>query len=723
MMPLASPLPDSRNSRITPQPYSPLSEPENEQTHKYPPKTPDSAASFRTTFSRRVDSDTERLIQRRSTQAALWKVHWRTPTLMLLSFLTGMSLALGQHLLYRSLHHTTENSEPKRVRVVLYGRALAYLSNSAFVGCLILCYRQRIWTTFRERALSVWAIDQIFLATEDPSLFLNWEVISKATLVTAMAVVIWLTPIATIIFSPGALTFGDYFDVAISKSPVPTLNFTHESYQDWRLPVFMPDGSSKRSVMYYNTTDIAGKAPGWFDYYDQPSSDLTRIALMTAYSMKDQSLNRENARLNACGGNYNCTYTTDFLGPGYKCDALAKGVGDNDKLAEAGAPFDTSYLVPEGKNVYFSEVDLGEFERPQVGNLSAGGVPIGHVADDFGVFKAEPVLWIGFSINSTERLPTDSPFIKSWDYRYDPYVFRCEHYETKYTVKFNYSGPFYNTDISYEFLTPIINTTLTKVGTDDHYYYDAAPTSNFINPRTDVPLYKKTAAYHAMGQALRTFLRGRLEMDPPKPGPSYARVYSEIINTRLVANSSGTPLPDLLELIPTFYAKMLLSLFSAPQMLIISQEYVEVNSTRYRSTFIYNPEKLWACYAPVVFFVFIFLLVGAWTIWQDGTTFSVGFSRVMVTTRNTTIDEISRGACLGNDPFPSELMHTKLKFGVLNENESEVEYMGMDGHAPIGHCAFGVPSELTTIRFGVPYAGLDRRRDNPMLLKEKEKTD
>lgn len=630
-----------------------------------------------------------------------------------------MTLALGQHLLYRSLHHKAEDDENKKVRVVLYGRALAYLSNTAFVACLILCYRQRIWTTFRERALSVWSIDQLFLATEDPSLFLNWEAISKATLVTSMALIIWLTPIATIIFSPGALTFGDYFEITISNNSVPTLNFTEESYKDWRVPTFMPDGTSKRSVLYYNTTDIAGKEPGWFDYFDQPSGDLNRISLMTAYSLKDQSLNRENARVKSCGGNFNCTYTIEFIGPGYNCDVMAKGSGDNDKLSKADAPFDTSILVPEGPNVYFAQVDSGEFERPQSINISnAGGVPLGPVTDEFGVLKTEPILWIGFSINSTEKLPADSPFIKGWTYRYDPYIFRCEHYETKYTVKFNYSGPFFDTDISYEFLTPVINTTLTKVDNGDTYYFDAVPTSNFVDPRTDVPLYKKTAAYHAMGQSLRTFLRGRLEMDPPIPGPSYARVFSEIARTRLVTNTTSTPLPDLLELIPMFYAKMILSLFSTPQMLVVSEEHVKVNSTRFRSTFIYNPEKLWACYAPVVLFVFIFLLVGAWTIWQDGTTFSVGFSRIMVTTRNTTLDEISRGACLGNDPFPSELMHTQLKFGVLNE-DSEVEYMGMDGTPAVGHCAFGVASELTTIRKGVPYAGLDPRRQKVILMKEK----
>jgi hypothetical protein len=149
---------------------------------------------------------TERLIQHRATQAAQWKVHWRTPTMMAVSILTGLLLAIGQHLLYESLHERVEHDESKKIRVVLYGRVLAYLSNVAFSGCLILCYRQRIWRTFRESALSVWSIDQLFLATENPSLFLNWEVIGKAPLATAMALVIWLIPIATIVFSPAVIS-------------------------------------------------------------------------------------------------------------------------------------------------------------------------------------------------------------------------------------------------------------------------------------------------------------------------------------------------------------------------------------------------------------------------------------------------------------------------------------------------------------------------------------
>jgi hypothetical protein len=133
-----------------------------------------------------------------------------------------------------------------------------------------------------------------------------------------------------------------------------------------------------------------------------------------------------------------------------------------------------------------------------------------------------------------------------------------------------------------------------------------------------------------------------------------------------------------------------------------------MNRSRYLSSFVYFPDRLWQCYAPVIFVTLLILIFGGLTIWEDGTTFSTGFSRILVTTRNTTLDDISRGACLGNDPFPLELMHTQLRFGALNEH-NEVEYLGGEGNQGVGHCAFGVASEIGPVRRGVPYAGLKKR--------------
>jgi hypothetical protein len=171
---------------------------------------------------------------------------------------------------------------------------------------------------------------------------------------------------------------------------------------------------------------------------------------------------------------------------------------------------------------------------------------------------------------------------------------------------------------------------------------------------------------------------------------------------------NSEPKRNLSDEIESFYTDMVLSLLSAPEMLTVGEEKAMVNRSRIQSSFVYVPEKLWQCYAPVIFITFLILVFGALTIWEDGTTFSTGFSRILVTTRNTTLDDISRGACLGNDPFPIELMHTRLKFGVLNDH-TEIGYDGADGYQGVGHCAFGVASEVGPIKRGIPYAGLKRR--------------
>lgn len=629
---------------------------------------------------------------------------------MVFSLLMGIVFALLQHFLYRWLHHKSIVDEDKKFRYVLYGRALAYCAKVAFGGCIVLVYRQRIWRTFRDRALSVISIDHFFGATEDPSIFGNWEAVSSAPIVVTIAMVIWLIPLATIIFSPGALTFGTYLEKESLELMVPTINFTAETDKSWRVPTKLPDGSNKRSMMFYNTTNRDALAPGMFDYYDQPSAELARIALLLAYNNMNHPNVKLRARQDACGGSYNCTYEHAFIAPGYQCTEVANGINDTGRLKELGAPFDMSILVPMGSEIYHANVDLGAYSRPQnaVFKKGPGGYPVGPISDDLGVFKSEPVLWIGWSYNTSEVLAEDDPLTTTWTHRYQPQIIRCVHMEMEYKVKWNYTEPAFKSTVSRRYIKPIVETNITIFdnGTQN-FSIEPQPVENHVSPRTDIFKYKRTAAYHALGERLRAFLSGHVDLEPSVPGPSYATVYSDITKTRLV-NKSSEPKPNLSEEIEKFYADMVLSLLSAPEMLVASREKVMVNRSRYQSSFVYVPKRLWQCYAPVIFITLLILAYGGLTIWQDGVTFSTGFSRVLVTTRNTTLDDISRGACLGNDPFPMELMYTRLKFGALNEH-AEVEYVGGEGFQGVGHCAFGVPSEIGPLRRGVAYAGLKKR--------------
>ena len=153
-------------------------------------RTPDTLYSFGSGISRaRTDPMTERLIAHRATQSTQWQVNWRGPALMVFAFIMGIVFALLQHFLYTFLHHQREEDEDKKFRWVLYGRALAYLSKLAFGGCVVLVFRQRMWRAFRNRAFTVLSIDQIFGATEDPSIFGNWEALSSAPVLCAIALV------------------------------------------------------------------------------------------------------------------------------------------------------------------------------------------------------------------------------------------------------------------------------------------------------------------------------------------------------------------------------------------------------------------------------------------------------------------------------------------------------------------------------------------------------
>lgn len=134
------------------------------------------------------DPDIQNLIQKRAGEVAQWGIHWWTPTSMVGLFILGLIGALAHHAFYKSLHgHEAKN----QLQMVRYGTALAYFTKATLVGTVILSYRQRIWQTFRNRVLTLGAIDALFAATDDPTYFKNWEMIRNAKLATVMALASW----------------------------------------------------------------------------------------------------------------------------------------------------------------------------------------------------------------------------------------------------------------------------------------------------------------------------------------------------------------------------------------------------------------------------------------------------------------------------------------------------------------------------------------------------
>ncbi|KAL1798602.1 hypothetical protein ACET3X_002639 [Alternaria dauci] len=518
-----------------------------------------------------------------------------------------------------------------------------------------MCNRQRIWYTFRRKAMTINGIDGLFSATEDPTqFFLNWEMIRNGKLATLMAACTWLLPLASVL-SPASLTseLRTFNDTATCS--VATLNFTQESTYDFR------DRSKLllKSLNFYNTTESAGEEKqdsgdgSYFDYYDQPSKNARRLAFSSVYMQKPQA--RENASTAFCGSGWNCTYTIGFIAPGYKCD-------DIDDASGSTASFNLADIAPNGRLVYTADVDQGEYGHQDPGNGTS-----------LGVLESEPALWIGYAINTSEPYPDDSPYKARWGNVHEPRIFKCVMQYTNYTFDMTYSPRQSAVRRERVFLRPVI-------GEDP------------VKPQ-DVEKYKLTASYHTMGSLLRRFLRGKIELQ------KVLITYSDLSETRLANSSTSYPLVDLKTEIQDFFEDILITLLNEPRLVVAQNQEVPCLKSRTMMVYVYYKRSLWIGYAIVIAITFAFMLVGAWSLYENGVASDVLFSRIMATTRNPTLDHLSVGACLGGDPFPKELTQTKLRFGVLLEDDPREGPLGK-----VEHCCFGTMGETKEIVKGGTYA-------------------
>ena len=139
--------------------------------------------------SKQVDADTQALVDRRAGEIAQWHIHWTTPAIIASLFVAGVAAAVGHHFFYTKLNGQPATEQLKMIR---YGTALAFFVKSTLVGTSIMCNRQRIWRTFRRKAMTIDGIDGLFSAPEDPTqFFINGEMWKNGKLATFMALCCW----------------------------------------------------------------------------------------------------------------------------------------------------------------------------------------------------------------------------------------------------------------------------------------------------------------------------------------------------------------------------------------------------------------------------------------------------------------------------------------------------------------------------------------------------
>lgn len=345
------------------------------------------------------------------------------------------------------------------------------------------------------------------------------------------------------------------------------LNFTREILHDWLNPPTI-NGLTLISSNFFNITAIFSD-PNWFFYYDQPTEYLKHLATLAVF--QETPAAASNASNKACGHGWDCNFTVKFMAPGYKCDDIIdRGVPAHD-MSDIRLPFDPSVLLPEGIYSYHALTYLGDYADQQLENISGLGVPdFGPPwPEHLGVFRTEPVLWIGYS---SMLLPFDQILADrtapSWNVSFAPNIIRCENYETEYTVKFEYVGGLQNIQVLHRrYIAPILNTRLTQNTTNDgtEDTIVAVPESAYVYPKDR--RYHYVAAYHSFDSVFRKHINGTMDAHMLlTPLDSTEAAFTRLFNPK----EAYFPFPDLKQRMQSMFENIILSVFSNPQFTIVT---------------------------------------------------------------------------------------------------------------------------------------------------------
>jgi hypothetical protein len=519
-----------------------------------------------------------------------------------------------------------------------------------------------------------------------------------------------------VILTPATLSVAPQMESQNTECPsVRTLNFNAEKTKNWRVRQAI-NNLPELSLSLWNST-LADSSlvmdpfnETFFDYYTLPSSQVDMVATLSAYIKK--VMPRANASIEICGGGWNCSYSINFVGPGYKCDLQAKGRNDNsDILANLGSPFNTNSLIPDGDYNYIAHTSGGEYSATQMADVEAGGAP--KMKPPFpkhlGAFRTEPVLWIGFSDVNDHDVPIphskDEPGYSS---AFTPKIYRCEHYVTNYTVQFNHTLAQQFTNVTKrDFLYRIINTTYvpsvdSNDGTADNV--TATPDSNFIYP-LDYERYRVTAAYHSLGRLMRQHINGSISWTPAIVSNT------EALKTRLIDPTSYLVVPTFIEQVQSFYEDIILSLFSNPQFLAVSwaadpEQRSGVGNTtaanllypctrsRLMNKFVYKARDLWIVYSIAIICATVGVAFGAAAIAQNNHHVrTTRFSSIVAATRAPCVDELPWQVSKWGE-IPDAVLGAKLGHGIIVDESTRPVTPGLSpGHEGNSKVYYGFAPE------------------------------
>lgn len=477
-----------------------------------------------------------------------------------------------------------------------------------------------------------------------------------------------------------------------------SLNFTFEATNDFRSTPKIED-FFEISLSLWNTTSSDPSDPHFFDYWIGKSWQSDEF--LTSATFLQRPVTDPDETFKVCEKGWNCSAEITFVGPAYKCQELARGVGATPRVLQqqsgnARLPFDFDLLAPKGNHTWIASATLGEYHDPQLKDVEPGGIPKFDppFPKNLGAFRTEPVIWIGYAELVNTSIP---PYLgergrgfnaEAWR----PNAFACEHYEARYTAELRYrDGVQLHVIKSRQLLDPIVNTTFqghipAVDGTEDNT--TATPEENYVLPRETLK-YRKTAAYHSLGLFLRNMINGTIS-EPNTNANSF------VIQTGLIDQRLYNARPNMVSQLEKYYETLVLSMLAKPRFLPVvwaskpdeqtgirdsglgpKEDYMyPCQRERAAIKFYYRSRILFSVYGVAIFFTILGVVAGALALRKnDGVPRNTDFSSIVAATRGSHLGKVPWDGVDGDSGgIPEEVMSMKMGYGRLRTAESNVVY-------------------------------------------------
>ncbi|EPE08740.1 hypothetical protein F503_04327 [Ophiostoma piceae UAMH 11346] len=636
-------------------------------------------------------------------------IHWRYPALTLLLFVAGILLAVGHDIYYGKLDgqradlggSTTNTTNPSNIFASLVGDSvsqqiwanrigtgLAFLCKTALSIVVGLVGAQQIWYTLRQKDASIYRIDGMFQLIENPLALLNWGLLWHAKLLSVLALVSWLLPLASIV-TPSTLSVQSRPQLTTVEMTAPGLNFSDS--------------------MSWISTEAAGYVTGAnFDISTLFSNLYSSVSFVPMKSAPFA----------------NSSYGQTLYGPSYKClslnEALAADITPSWTIANPKGEANTTYKT-------FEDAFYGELGVPRVhdvtmtnslsyNNLIYNAVSPGYMFNTILISAGGTnALWDAQGKNNDTFVNTTT--LKEWSitetakYYSGPYGSNlvCQLYNTSFDVTFKFENgvqSIIEQEIKYlepqawnaqagtnTFLGPCsgVNTSFPLLSESDPWSFTSRGNCN-----------QTSATYYVM-HLLFTYLLtadlsvgadGSVVMENQATIPllqspfihcpdfyNSSQFRGSEISTSGQINPSRCRNGTLASAIEDMSRNFTYSLLAFDGWGNYSNiDSVLVTYSESHLFFTYARGTLWAVYGAAIGATLLTLFVGVRALLHNGVVSSTSFSSILLTTRNPQLhDKLIQGAgaeachpmtsytrSLGAQPIDRDIGELRLRFGYID---------------------------------------------------------